>query len=284
MVVAEPVRGRFEHGKGVHVGHLLRRVGAPRREGNLHVVPGLLRGRLNGGAPTQNDHVRERDLLPAGLRAVEILLDFLEDRQDLREFGRLVDFPVLLRRKANARPVRSTAFVGAAERGRRSPGGCHQLRNGQSGCEDLGLELSDVLLPDQFMIDGGDGVLPQLRRGNQRAEQPRDGPHVAVRQLVPRLGKGFGELVRVLVEALRDRRVDRVQLQGEVRREHHGGVLLRRIVSIRHGALCRCLLGSATATRRPDPSPAPTRSRTGCRSSRCPTSPGWWSRRPPGRW
>ena len=38
-VVAEPVCGRFEHGEGVHVGLLLRRVGAPRREGNLHVVP-----------------------------------------------------------------------------------------------------------------------------------------------------------------------------------------------------------------------------------------------------
>ena len=34
-------------------------------------MPGLLRGRLDGGAAAQNDHVRERDLLlPAGLRVL----------------------------------------------------------------------------------------------------------------------------------------------------------------------------------------------------------------------
>ena len=55
------------------------------------------------------------------------------------------------------------------------------------------------------MIDRGDGVLPQLRRRNPRAEVARDGSHVAVQQLVPRLGERFCKLVRMLVEALRDR-------------------------------------------------------------------------------
>ncbi len=81
-------------------------------------MPGFLGSGLDGGAPAQNDHVRERDLLAAGLRAVEALLDFLESLQDLLELGRLVDFPILLRRQADARPVRSTAFVGATEGGR----------------------------------------------------------------------------------------------------------------------------------------------------------------------
>src|SRR5579862_776171 len=40
----EAVHDRFEHGKGFHVGQLLRRVGAPWREGNLHLVPSLLGG------------------------------------------------------------------------------------------------------------------------------------------------------------------------------------------------------------------------------------------------
>ena len=31
--------------------------------------------------------------------------------RDLRQFGRLVDFPILLRREANARPVCSSALV-----------------------------------------------------------------------------------------------------------------------------------------------------------------------------
>ena len=43
---------------------------------------------------------------------------------------------------------------------------------------------------------------------------------------------------------LRNRRVDRVQPQGEICRKHDGRVLFRRIERIRHGALCRGLLGS----------------------------------------
>ena len=131
-VVAEPVCGRFKHGKGIHVGHFLRRVGTPGREGNLNVVSGFFRGFLDGGAPTQDNQIGERDLLAAGLRIVEVLLDCLKGLQYLGEFGRLVDFPVLLRCKANAGPVRSSPLVGTSERGRRRPGGRDQLRNGQA--------------------------------------------------------------------------------------------------------------------------------------------------------
>ena len=108
----------------------------------------------------------------------------------------------------------------------------------------LALRAAMSAVPDQFVIDRGDGVLPQLRLRNQRAEVARDRSHVAVQQLVPRLGERVGELVRVLVEALRDRGVDRIHLQRQVRRQHHGGVALRRIMSIRHGALGRGILGS----------------------------------------
>ncbi len=92
------------------------------------------------------------------------------------------------------------------------------------------------------MIDVGHGVLPQLRRRDKGAEQARDGAHVAMRQLVPGLGEGVGELGRVLVEPLRDRRVDRIHPQGEVRREHHRGVLFGRIVSVRHGVFALAVL------------------------------------------
>src|SRR5262249_39675259 len=71
--------------------------------------------------------------------------------------------------------------------------------------------------------------------------------HIAVRQLVPCLGKRFGELARVLVKALGNRRVDRVQAQCQVRREHHRRVLFLRIVSIRYGGLCRRILGTPLA-------------------------------------
>src|SRR6185312_10163434 len=52
------------------------------------------------------------------------------------------------------------------------------------------------------------------------------------------------ELLRILMEALRNRRIDRVHLQGEVRGEHERGVLLRWIMGIRHGARSSPVLGS----------------------------------------
>src|SRR5262245_53080840 len=81
------------------------------------------------------------------------------------------------------------------------------------------------------MIDLWDGVLPQLRLRNPWAEVARDGSHVAMQQLVPRPSERIVELVRMLVEALRDRRIDGIHLQSQIRREHHGGLPLRRIVS-----------------------------------------------------
>ena len=145
-VVAEPVRRRLEHGEGFHVGLLLRRIRASRREGHLHVVSGVLCGLLDGGTPAQHDQVGKRDpLLPAGLRVVERLLDPLQGLQHLRQLGWIVDVPILLRREANASPVGATALVGAAERRRRRPGGRDQLGDGQSRCEDLALEGGDVL-------------------------------------------------------------------------------------------------------------------------------------------
>ena len=85
----------------------------------------------------------------------------------------------------------------------------------------------------------GNRVLPQqdLLR-NERAQVSQEGPHVAVRQLVPRLGEGVGELMRIREEALRDRLVLRVNPQGEVRRQHGRGVPPLRVVGIGDG--CRC--------------------------------------------
>ena len=189
----------------MHVRLLLRGIRAARRERNLHVVPRLFRSFLDGRAAAQNDQVSEghlRPFVPVGPRTVELLLNRLQLRQDLRQFGRLVHFPILLRSKANARAVRPSALVGAAERRRRCPGSCDQLGERQSRCEDLGLKSSNVLIPDQFMIHGGNRVLPhQFFLRNERAEVPRDRPHVAVRQLEPCPRKRVCELVRMLVEA-----------------------------------------------------------------------------------
>ncbi len=90
------------------------------------------------------------------------------------------------------------------------------------------------VVADQVVIDSRDGVLPQLGFGDPRAEVARDRAHVAVQQLEPGPREGVGELVGVLVEALRDRRVDRIHLQGEIRRQHHRRVPLRRILGVGH--------------------------------------------------
>src|SRR5687767_7274358 len=85
------------------------------------------------------------------------------------------------------------------------------------------------------MADCGDGVLPQefLRR-DQGAEIARARTQVAMGQLVPRPGESLCELVRVLVEALGNRRIGGVYLQGEVRGQHEGCVTLGRVVGIGH--------------------------------------------------
>ncbi len=97
----------------------------------------------------------------AGLRSVKLLLHRFERLQGLRQYGRLVHFPILLRCKANARPVCSTPLVGAAERRRRRPSRRDELGNGQSRREDFRLQSSNVPIPDQFMIDWRNRVLPQ---------------------------------------------------------------------------------------------------------------------------
>ena len=112
--VPEYIRSGFEDGERVHVGLLLRRVRAPRCEGNLYVVPGILRGLLDGCAPAQNDHIGERDPLTTGLRTVEALLDLLQGLERHSHLAALVHVPFLLRCKTNARPVRSTALVAVA--------------------------------------------------------------------------------------------------------------------------------------------------------------------------
>ena len=61
-------------------------------------MPGLLRSLLDGGAATEDDQIGERDFLPSRLRGVELLLDSLEGFKHVRQLGRLVYLPILLRR------------------------------------------------------------------------------------------------------------------------------------------------------------------------------------------
>ena len=149
-VVAEAVRGRFEHGERLDVGLLLRGVRAPRRERDGDVVTGVLRRLLDGRAPTEHDQVGERDLLPTGLRAVEVLLDLLESLQHRGQFAGIVDLPAALWFEADPGAVRPAPLVGTAEARRRRPRGGDQLGDREPGSEDLLLERGDVLVADQL--------------------------------------------------------------------------------------------------------------------------------------
>src|SRR3712207_8891575 len=88
-----------------------------------------------------------------------------------RSPGRLVGLPVPLRREADPGPVGAAALVGAAEAGRRVPGGRNEVRDGQARVEDLALEGGDVLLGDQLVVDRRDRVLPQLRLRHPRPDR-----------------------------------------------------------------------------------------------------------------
>ncbi|MDT4862705.1 hypothetical protein FQZ97_973740 [compost metagenome] len=98
-------------------------------------MAGLLRRGLDRCAAAQHDQVGQRDLLAARLRAVEVFLHRFELRQHLSQLCRLVDFPVFLRRQADASAVGPTALVGTAEGGRGGPGRGDQLGDRQAGCQ-----------------------------------------------------------------------------------------------------------------------------------------------------
>src|SRR5690606_6627557 len=99
------------------VGLILRGVHAAGGEGGRYGVAGALGGLLDGGATGEHDQIGERDSLAAGfLGAVEFALNAFERLQDFHELRGLVDFPIFLRREADASAVRAAALVGAAER------------------------------------------------------------------------------------------------------------------------------------------------------------------------
>ena len=93
------------------------------------------------------------------------------------------------------------------------------------------------------MVDGRNRVLPELGGRHVRSEAAGVRAHVAVRELIPGLGEGVGELGRIIEPALGDLGISRIHLQGDVGREHHRRVALRLVVRVRHGVLRGAALG-----------------------------------------
>ena len=112
-------------------------------------MPGIFRGFLNAGATGQHDHVGQGNLFPAGLGAVEFLLDAFQRFQHFFQLRGIVHRPVLLRGETEACAIGAAAFIGPAESRGRSPGGGYQLRYRQSRGQYFGFQGSNVFFVDQ---------------------------------------------------------------------------------------------------------------------------------------
>ena len=85
------------------------------------------RRQFHADTAAQHDQVGQRHLLGAGLCSVERGLNGAQHRQHLVQTGRFIDRPALLRGKADARAIGTTALIGPAEGRGRGPGGCNKL-------------------------------------------------------------------------------------------------------------------------------------------------------------
>ncbi len=68
-IVAEAVGSGLEHGEGMRVGLILRRVGASGREWNFYRVAAFFRGFFDGGVAGHHDEIGERNFFLAALRS-----------------------------------------------------------------------------------------------------------------------------------------------------------------------------------------------------------------------
>ena len=87
----------------------------PGAKGTFTSWPAFFAAASTAAQPASTIRSASETFLPAGFRTIELLLDGFELRKHLCQFGGLVDLPVLLRRKPDARAVRAAALVAAAE-------------------------------------------------------------------------------------------------------------------------------------------------------------------------
>mmetsp|Transcript_23161 Transcript_23161/g.77755 ORF Transcript_23161/g.77755 Transcript_23161/m.77755 type:complete len:334 (+) Transcript_23161:982-1983(+) len=90
----------------------------------------------------------------------------------------------------------------------------------------------------QLRRRGRERVLPGLRGRGENADAPRVRAHVARDELVPGVGEGLVQLLRVRGEGVHRSLEGRVLQEGQVRGHHHDGHALRAVVDRgRHGRL-----------------------------------------------
>ena len=118
----------------------------PGVKGTVTSWPAFLAACSTPAQPARTIRSASETFLPPVCGGVELAADAFQRLEHLGQLGGLVDLPILLRCEANAGAVGAAALVGAAERGRRRPGGRDQFRDRQAGRQDLSLECGDVLL------------------------------------------------------------------------------------------------------------------------------------------
>src|SRR3546814_12047977 len=94
----------------------------------------VLRRLLDRRRPSQNDRIGHR----------QTAAQLVDPGENLREFGRIIDRPVLLRRQTDAGPIGAAAEVGLAEGRSRSPRRLDQLADAEARAEDRRLERGDL--------------------------------------------------------------------------------------------------------------------------------------------
>ena len=182
----------------------------PGLNGTVTEMPAFFAAFSTPAQPARTIKSAREIFLPPDCEAVEVTLNLFECLQHLLKLLGLIDLPILLWSKADARAVCAAALVGSTVGGRRRPGGRDELRDRQPRGENLLFQRGDILVIDQRMIHCGDGILPeQFFLRNFRAEVARARSHVAMSELEPRAGEGIRKRSRILVEAPRDLFVDR---------------------------------------------------------------------------
>ena len=241
-VVAEPISGQLETSNdstSVWSCEASVRLGA---NGTVALCPASLAACSTAAHPPRTMRSASETCLPPDAEPLKSCWIFSESLQDLGQLGRLVDLPVLLGLEGGSAHRWPRPHVGAAVAGGRRPCGGDELETDSPESRILSLRASMSFLP-RPACDRRRG------RGPARAAAPAPTGRGSARGPMSRCNSlnhafpGVREFVGMLVEAPGDRLVDRIHLQREVRRQHHGRVLLRRIVRIGDRALRRGVRG-----------------------------------------
>ena len=241
-IIAPAIDTRLEHGKACRIGLLWRGIGAAGRERHRNGMATSLGRRLNTGIARQHDQIGKTDLWRAV--GVKSGLDRFEHGQHPGQIRRLIRRPVLLRSQTDTRPISPAALVGVAVGCSRGPCGFDQIADGQAALQNARLERCRIMGIDQRVINERHRVLPNAQGCRHISPQKtRWRPHIAVCQLIPCLGEGSGQFIRVFIEMAADFCIGRIDAQRQIAGQHARRMALGRVMRVGHRARTRPALG-----------------------------------------